>query len=159
MVNDISLSYRDVTMKVVCDVFNTTNDWSLLSTKDNDSPFYVRYWIPEGKNSVRLFQTVKEHSDDSYHRSYSTYSLRTKNPTDFSWILALLLTLVCHFLLLSYTHLSLKQGQQRISTHILQIPKQTLSKVETYVCALTLKVISILIVSFTGTMSSYNLFR
>lgn len=84
------------------------------------------------------------------------YSLRTKNPTDFSWILALLLTLVCHFLLLSYTPLSLKQS---LSTHILQIPKQTLSKVETCVCALTLEVSSIFTACFTKIMRSCILLR
>lgn len=158
MVNDISLCHRGVPVRVVCDVLSTVSIWSLQSTWDNDTPFYMRYWIPDRQNSVRLFQIVKEHSDDSYHR-YSIYSLRTKSPRDFSWILALLLTLVCHFLLLSYTRLSLKQGQQSFSTHIPQIPKQTLSKVETCVCALTLEVTSILIVCFTETMSSYNLLR
>lgn len=63
------------------------------------------------------------------------------------------------FLLLSYTHLSLKQGQQSLSTHILQIPKQILSKVETCVCTLTLELTSVLIVCFTKTMSSYSLLR
>lgn len=87
------------------------------------------------------------------------FILRTKNPTDFSWILALPLTLVCQFLFLSYIHISLKKGQQSLSTHILQIPKQTLSKVETCVCALTLEVTSILIACFTKTMSSCILLR
>lgn len=62
-------------------------------------------------------------------------------------------------LLLSHTHLSLKQCKQSLSTHILQIPKQTLSQVETYACALTSEVTFILIVCFTKTMSSYNLLK
>lgn len=38
------------------------------------------------------------------------------------------------FLLLSYTHLSLKQGQQSLSTHILQIPKQTVQSGNLCLC-------------------------